>query len=162
MSNPMQSVTLVFLRDGEHVLLAMKKRGHGAGKYNGVGGKTMPDETVEDAAIRECQEEIGVTPLELRPIGRIAFDIADDPDFGGHDMHIFTCTKWKGELQESDEMEQPQWFAPDAIPYPQMWSDDPLWLPLLLQGLSFAGTVIIDKAGKLVQTDIKTTRNSSL
>ena len=32
-------LTLVFLRDGSKVLLGMKKRGFGAGKWNGFGGK---------------------------------------------------------------------------------------------------------------------------
>ncbi|HET8669978.1 MAG TPA: NUDIX domain-containing protein, partial [Candidatus Saccharimonadales bacterium] len=47
-------------------LLAMKKRGFGINKWNGVGGKVDEDETIEQAAIRECQEEITVTPTTYR------------------------------------------------------------------------------------------------
>ena len=36
-------LTLVFLRDGSKVLLGMKKRGFGAGKWNGFGGKVNKD-----------------------------------------------------------------------------------------------------------------------
>lgn len=32
------------------VLLGMKKRGFGAGKWNGFGGKVQPGETIEEAA----------------------------------------------------------------------------------------------------------------
>ena len=32
-------LTLVFLREGRRVLLGMKKRGFGVGKWNGFGGK---------------------------------------------------------------------------------------------------------------------------
>ena len=32
-------LTLVFLRNGSKVLLGMKKRGFGVGKWNGFGGK---------------------------------------------------------------------------------------------------------------------------
>ena len=32
-------LTLVFLREGGKVLLGMKKRGFGVGKWNGFGGK---------------------------------------------------------------------------------------------------------------------------
>lgn len=34
------------------VLLGMKKRGFGAGKWNGFGGKVQPGETIEEAARR--------------------------------------------------------------------------------------------------------------
>ncbi len=44
--------TLVFLVDDDRVLLGMKKRGFGAGKWNGFGGKVEPGETIEEAAIR--------------------------------------------------------------------------------------------------------------
>ena len=54
--------TLLFLLKENQILLGMKKRGFGAGKYNGIGGKLEPDETVEQAMVRETQEEIGVTP----------------------------------------------------------------------------------------------------
>ena len=36
----------------KQVLLGMKKRGFGAGRYNGFGGKVEPGETVKEAAIR--------------------------------------------------------------------------------------------------------------
>lgn len=60
----MQQVTLCFLMRtmaGENeILLAMKKRGFGVGKWNGVGGKPQDGESIEKAAIREMQEEISV------------------------------------------------------------------------------------------------------
>ncbi len=47
--------TLLFLRKNNHILLAMKKRGFGADRWNGVGGKLEPGETIEQALVRECQ-----------------------------------------------------------------------------------------------------------
>ena len=58
MDHPDSRRTVVFLIRENQVLLAMKKRGFGEGKWNGVGGKLDPGETVEQALVRECQEEI--------------------------------------------------------------------------------------------------------
>ena len=51
------------LRDGE-VLLIRKKRGFGANKYNGVGGKVEGGEGVLEAAIREIHKVLGKDALE--------------------------------------------------------------------------------------------------
>lgn len=45
-------LTLVLVVQPGKVLLGMKKRGFGAGKWNGFGGKVQPGETIEDAARR--------------------------------------------------------------------------------------------------------------
>jgi len=134
-----KDTTLLFLLKEDQILLAMKKRGFGAGKWNGAGGKVEPDETVEAAAIRECQEEIGVTPQNLKLMGNLHF--FDLPDVE-HYCYIYTTTEWEGEPHETDEM-RPRWFHTADIPYDAMWPDDRLWLPELLQGNMFKGRVVI-------------------
>jgi 8-oxo-dGTP pyrophosphatase MutT (NUDIX family) len=136
----MKYVTLLFLRQDEKILLAMKKRGFGVGKWNGVGGKVEGNETYEQAAIRECQEEINVTPHNLRKIGELHF--FDLPDVE-HYCHVYETTNWIGEPQETEEM-SPRWFAETAIPYDTMWPDDKLWIPLLLAHKSFKGVVTVE------------------
>ena len=60
MSSKIRKVlTLVLLRQENWVLLGMKKRGFGVGKWNGFGGKLEPGETVVEAAAREVREECG-------------------------------------------------------------------------------------------------------
>jgi len=66
--------TLCLLRKENKILLAMKKRGFGEGKYNGVGGKIENGETPEETMIRESKEEILVTPKEYEKVGIIEFD----------------------------------------------------------------------------------------
>uniref|UniRef100_A0A8C7H202 Oxidized purine nucleoside triphosphate hydrolase n=1 Tax=Oncorhynchus kisutch TaxID=8019 RepID=A0A8C7H202_ONCKI len=97
------------------VLLGMKKRWFGAGKWNGFGGKVQPGETIEEAARRELQEESGLT-VDKQLL----------------DVHVFRADNYNGEPTESDEM-SPQWFDSDKIPFGQMWVDDILWFPLMLQ-----------------------------
>lgn len=33
----------------------------------------------------------------------------------------------------------PQWFATDQIPFADMWPDDELWFPMLINGDKFEG-----------------------
>ena len=62
-------LTLVLLREANRVLLGMKKRGFGVGKWNGFGGKLEQGETVLEAAAREVREECGFT-VNTSDLGR--------------------------------------------------------------------------------------------
>jgi len=128
---PAKICTLLFLRRDDEILLAMKKRGFGAGRWNGVGGKIEAGETEQQALVRECQEEIGVTPQEFEKVAYHDFIFPD----GTADMevHAYICEKWTGEPTETEEM-APQWFKISDIPYDDMWQDDVIWLPQVLKG----------------------------
>jgi 8-oxo-dGTP diphosphatase len=117
------------------VLLGLKKKGFGAGKYNGFGGKVGRSETPVRATIREIREECGliVSPDGLCPMGSIDFFFPDHRAYDHH-VHVFTATSWDGEPQETAEM-APAWFAIEALPYDKMWADDAHWLPLVLAGV---------------------------
>lgn len=135
----MKIVTLLFLRRENQILLAMKKRGFGAELWNAPGGKASPGETPLQAAVRECQEEIGVTALDAREAGYLQFFMPDDPLFE-HRCHVFVATKWKGEPSESEEM-RPEWFELERIPYSAMWPADKIWIPRMLTGELFEGII---------------------
>lgn len=135
-----RNTTLVFLRRDHEILLAMKKRDFGINKWNGAGGKVEAGESIEEAAVRECQEEIGIAPKDLKLCGILHF--FDLPDVE-HYCYIYTATEWEGQPIETDEM-RPQWFAESKIPYKQMWPDDELWIPLMLAGKLFKGRVVIE------------------
>lgn len=148
----MKQVTLLFLRKPGYVLLAMKKRGFGQGMWNGAGGKVEPGETVKAAAIRECQEEIGVTPQDCKLAGRFHFTMPHKPSLA-HDCFVFTASHWEGEPAETEEM-RPQWFKTDAIPYESMWPADSLWMPHLIADELFMGHIKTSET-QLVSHDIK-------
>jgi 8-oxo-dGTP pyrophosphatase MutT (NUDIX family) len=145
-------VTLLFLRKDNQILLAMKKRGFGADMWNGVGGKVDSNETIEQAAIRECYEEIGVVPHSLKPAGYLQFLEPKDPTFE-HRCYIFTTQTWDGEPVETEEM-RPQWFDATKIPYPDMWPADTVWMPHLLADELFAGTVRVSR-DRLLSHDVR-------
>lgn len=131
----MKNTTLLFLIKKDHetitdICLAMKKRGFGAGRWNGTGGKLEAGETIEDAVVRETQEEISVIPQGIKKIAELTFIFPHQPDWAQL-CHVYFCTEWVGNPTESEEM-KPEWFSVDSIPYNTMWPDDILWLPLAL------------------------------
>ena len=117
------------------MLLIHKKRGLGAGKINAPGGKIELGESAAEAARRETQEEIGVTPLGLEQRGILCFQFAD-----GYSLHcvVFVAGDLAGEPIETDEA-KPFWLPVDDVPYDAMWEDDRYWLPPALQGNVFSG-----------------------
>ena len=117
-------------KESKEILLGMKKRGFGAGKWNGFGGKIEPNETVEEAAARELNEESGLKAEELLRRGYLVFNMKESKKIMR--VHVFECYAFTGEPIETEEM-RPQWYDVNAIPYDSMWIDDKLWLPSLIK-----------------------------
>ncbi|MEK7546705.1 MAG: 8-oxo-dGTP diphosphatase [Patescibacteria group bacterium] len=152
----MKATTLCFLVKGNKVLLAMKKRGFGAGKWNGVGGKVSENEDIKDATVREAREEIGVSinRADLKNHGSIKFSFEDNSDWN-QVVHIFVTEKWEGEPAESEEM-KPEWYENDNLPFEKMWIDDPHWLPKALAGKRVEGEFLLDNNGsKILKFDVR-------
>lgn len=152
----MRSVTLCLLNKDKKILLAMKKRGFGVGKWNGVGGKVAAGETIEAAALREMEEEIGtVAKIEdLENAGNVKFYFSNKPEWNQH-MHIFFVSNWSGEPRESEEM-MPQWYGHSEIPFEKMWIDDAHWLPMVLKGKKIEAEFYFNEDGdKIEKFDIK-------
>ena len=132
---PRERATLCFLiREGK-ILLIRKKRGLGAGKINGPGGRIEPGEEPHECAVRETSEEVGLTPLDVQNRGELHFQFAD-----GYSLHctVFVANEYTGELMETDEA-LPIWTSLESIPYEEMWADDIHWLPGVVSGGTFRG-----------------------
>ncbi|HOP65884.1 MAG TPA: 8-oxo-dGTP diphosphatase [Bacilli bacterium] len=146
--------TLLLLRKDDQILLALKKRGFGVGKYNGVGGKLEPGETPEEAMIRETEEEIGVTPTKYEKMGENVFEELMNEELVFLRFHLYVATEWLGDPVETEEM-KPYWFNIAKIPYDKMFADDRYWLPLVLEGKKISGTFKFDEDWHLISYDIK-------
>jgi len=137
---PVVPATLMFIiRDGQ-VLLIVKKRGLGAGKINGPGGKIDSGETPLDCVIRETQEELEITPLSPVKLGELWFSMGEIPDIL---CHVYRSDDFTGIPTETEEA-IPLWVNVSEIPYDQMWADDRLWLPLFLAGTPFLGRFVFE------------------
>lgn len=150
----MYITTLLFaLNEKGEVLLAMKKRGFGAGKWNGPGGKSLPGETPEETAIRETKEETGITAMSLEHRGSLDFFFAPVPGKDPHNRcEVYVTKDFTGEPVETEEM-RPQWFKKEDIPYKDMWEGDEAWLPEVLNGGKAAHTCYFDEAFKLIRME---------
>jgi len=135
-----ESATLLFIVKDDRILLIRKKRGLGAGKVNGPGGRLEIGETFKTCAIREVQEELHVTPVQPARLGQHSFQFVDG-------YSIFVRVYWASDLignPEETEEAVPFWCDIDAIPYDEMWEDDRYWLPLVLGKKQFSGRWIFD------------------
>ena len=135
--------TLMFIVDEEagRVLLIRKKRGLGAGKINGPGGKMDPGETSLQCAVRETQEELGVTALDPVKHGELWFQFVDGLALY---VDVFRATRWQGEPVETPEA-IPLWTSLEELPFDQMWADDRHWLAeMLVEKKNFIGRFVFD------------------
>lgn len=137
---PLDRATLVFVLRAGEILLIRKKRGLGAGKINGPGGRLDPGESAEACAIREIAEELHVIARDLEHSGRLFFQFVDGYAL---EVDVFRTSEFSGEAVETDEA-IPLWTAIGAIPFDQMWADDHLWFPHMLAGRFFEGRFIFE------------------
>lgn len=129
---PLRQATLCFLIRDDEVLLAMKKRGFGKGRWNGVGGKHNPGENINQTAIRETQEEIDVVLKDIEVRAVLDFYFPNNPDWS-QQVIVYFSKSWEGIPKETEEM-KPLWYKKDDLPLNEMWSGDKHWLPKVLGG----------------------------
>ncbi|MFH1174761.1 MAG: 8-oxo-dGTP diphosphatase [archaeon] len=146
----MRPVTLVYCIQDNHVLLGLKKRGFGAEKLNGYGGKVHNGETIEQAAVRELKEEARIDAQfsNLEKVAEIDFffdDVPEEKDWN-QTVHVYFLKKWYGEPQETEEM-KPEWYSRDSLPMKRMWIDDAYWLPEVLEGKKLRATFTFGQQG---------------
>jgi 8-oxo-dGTP diphosphatase len=132
--------TLLFVIHEGKILLIEKKRGIGAGKVNGPGGKIDPGETPMECALRETREELMIEATGVSKRGELCFAMSDMPDIH---CHVFVADGWQGEPTETEEA-IPFWCSLEAIPYHRMWADDIHWLPQMIAGQSFRGRFVFE------------------
>ena len=103
-------VGTIFIKDNKLLLDKPRKRP----TYQMIGGKVEENETVLEAAVRECHEELGVKAIIDESMFELIMDFVEtatsDPNLKIH-FHLFNYTgKLKGELTTSDEIEDFIWY----------------------------------------------------
>jgi 8-oxo-dGTP diphosphatase len=148
---PDQKAALCLIIRDHEVLLIRKKTGLGAGKINMPGGRLEDGETAAEAVVRECREEVGITPIKPEKRVDLSFEFAD-----GLSLHCsaFFAYAHSGEAVETDEAD-PFWCDIGSIPFSEMWEDDALWIPRAMRGEHLKGVFIFD-GDDMLSKDIQT------
>ncbi len=108
------AVHLFFLQGDKVLLLRRSNTGWQDGKYSVPAGHVELGESVTNAAIREAQEEVGVT---LRP-GDLAVVHVMNRNSDEQRIDFFLVpSRWSGELAncEPDKCDDLRWFPLDAL-----------------------------------------------
>jgi 8-oxo-dGTP pyrophosphatase MutT (NUDIX family) len=110
------------------------------GQWAAIGGAVEPDESPHQAALREAEEEAGVT-LELGPV----LGVLGGPEFRltypNGDQTSYVSTVFDAVVvggtptPDGDETLAVQWWNQDALPYDEMSE----FTRALLAGVGFAG-----------------------
>ena len=144
------------MQAGSRILLGMKKRGFGAGRWNGFGGKLKEGENLEQGAKRELEEETGITATEMEKFGILTFEFKTNGEI--FEVHVFRVKDFSGSPKESEEM-KPQWFDVADIPYGAMWPDDRFWLPLFLESKKFKGKFLFGENDVILVNELSEIEN---
>ncbi len=144
--------TLCLIHQHPKLLLGMKKRGFGAGRWNGFGGKVANGESIEEAAKREMLEESGVKVYQMEKMGVLDFCWKNGVE--EIEVNVFKVKNFSGIPTESEEM-RPHWFDVANIPFKDMWQDDTFWLPLFLENKKFRGKFIFDGKDNILEKELK-------
>lgn len=104
------AVGVIVIKDGK-VLCGTRMHDSGRGLICGPGGKIENGESPAQAAFRETEEEFGISPKELIPLGYGPKEITS-----GFTPHLFLCTDYIGTpYTASDEIKDPEFVSLEEL-----------------------------------------------
>lgn len=148
----MRLTTLCYITEGDAVLMMWrnkKKVDVNRGKWIGVGGKFLPDESPDECVRREVLEETGLQPSSFHYCGVVTFLYDDAP---AEYMHVYRAVADERTVTDCVEGEL-AWIPRAEVPALALWPGDRLFLPLVLEGgpafslkLRYANDVLVEAA----------------
>ena len=101
--------SVAIVRDGKVLLI---KRAYAPYQHLWTlpGGRIEPGETIEQCAVREIAEEVGLTIRNPRPV--MVQNLGRDGSFR---LAVFATTDFTGKIIPSDEVADHKWVEPSAL-----------------------------------------------
>ena len=132
----MRNTTLCYIeKDGYYLMLHRTKKeiDENKDKWIAVGGKFEYGESPEDCALREVNEETGLTLNSYTYKGIVTF-VSDK--WGTEYMHLFLSDDFSGSLKECDEGEL-MWVEKEKVRSLYCWEGDKIFLSLIEKNVPF-------------------------
>jgi 8-oxo-dGTP diphosphatase len=149
----MKLATLCYVRANGRTLMMhriKKPDDMHAGKWNGLGGKLLPGETPQQCAVREVEEECGLTLIDPLWRGILTFPAFNmDEDWY---TFVFVGRQFTGELIDSNEGVL-AWVEDEKLYDLDLWDGDRIFLKWLDLDVFFSGQFIY-RDGELVKHDV--------
>ncbi len=149
----MRNTSLCYIeKDNAYLMLHRIKKENDLNhdKYIGVGGKFEEGESPEECAKREIFEETGLETENLFYRGIVTF-VSDV--WENEYMHLFTCTKFKGEIKKCDEGVL-EWIKKEKMYSLPLWEGDHIFLKLLDTDIPFFSLKLVYEKEKLISAHL--------
>ena len=137
----------VLIRKGDRILLEKRDKDPGLGAWKAPGGHLEFGESLEETAMREVEEEVGIkiSDLKFRTMTNDVFE-----DGSKHYITIWMEAKYESgepKVKAPYEESEVRWFTWDALP-------QPLYLPIrhLLEGKTYPSQTTESKIGEAINT----------
>ena len=127
--NMTKTVMIYLEKNNQYLMLYRNKKevDINKGKYIGVGGHVEPNETPNEAVVREVKEETGFDLISFKKEGIVYFVLNGYVE----EMHVYTSNEFEGELIECNEGEL-SWVDKFKVPELNLWEGDIYFLNKIL------------------------------
>ncbi len=148
----MRNTTLCYIKKDNNYLMLYrnkKKNDENEGKYVGIGGHFLENESPYDCVVREAFEETG---LNIKPIYRGLVTFVSDK-YECEQMHLFTCSEFSGVLTDCSEGEL-RFVNKNELKSIPMWEGDYIFFDLLEKRNDFFTLKLVYEGDTLVSYSI--------